>query len=142
MAYRISAPLEKDFQLLQTDPAGETTVTIRQATRAAQDRRTDLTAEATRIWNDAEVGKIEVKQRISMADLQRLEVYMTLCGCNIEDADGGALFKFKNDGNGRPHLASENQFARAWGQLPDEVASEIHAKVLEVNPQWKPGGED
>jgi len=141
MAYRLTAPLEKTFELLQTDPAGETSVTIRQATRAAQDARMDLTAEASRIWNDAEVGRVEVKQRISLADLQRMEVLMTLCACNIEDEDGQPLFKFKRDSTGRSHLASEKQFEHAWGSLPDEVAREIHSKVVEVNPQWGTEGE-
>jgi hypothetical protein len=30
----------------------------------------------------------------------------------------------------------ESAFAEAWGLLPLEVALEIHAKVIELNPTW------
>ncbi len=36
MAYKLMAPIEKTFKLLQIDPDGDTTVRIKQATRSAQ----------------------------------------------------------------------------------------------------------
>ena len=145
MAYQLTAPVEKTFKLLQADPDGDTTVRIRQATRSAQEQRMDLSAEATRIWNDDAFGEVQVKQRISMAELHRLEVWCTLVDCNILDEGSTEksekpLFVFKNNRQGQQYLAmTQAEFARAWGKLPDEIAEEIYSKVIDLNPQWGSG---
>ena len=145
MAYKLTAPIEKTFKLLQIDPDGDTTVRIKQATRSAQEARMDLSAEATRIWNDDAFGEVQVKQRISMAELHRLEVWCTLVDCNILDEGSTEktekpLFLFKNNRQGQQYLAmTQAEFGRAWGKLPDEIAEEIHSKVIELNPQWGSG---
>ena len=142
MPYQLTAPLVKTYKLLRSDPSGDTTVTFRQATRGDQDRRQDLTAEATRIWNDAEQGEIQLKQRISMAEIHRMEVNLTMVECNIlnEAVDGEdpkPLFRFKTNSKGRSYLdMSESAFAMAWAKLPDDIADEIHEKAVEHNPQW------
>jgi len=125
MPVKLTAPLEKDFPLERTDLAydneGEPTkVTIRQATQA----RASLNDE------------LQLRQKWSVEELKRIEVYLTLIGCNLEDEDGKSLFRFKSL-NGHSDLdMTENEFKKAWGKLPPDIAQEIHEKVLEVNLSW------
>lgn len=139
MPKAISTPLEKTFKLDQFDPTGETFVIVRQATQAQHERRAELFDEITRIYNDAVAGETQIKQRISVEELKRIEVMLTLAECNILDEDGATpLFTFVQE-RGRPRLAmTENRFKEAWGKLPTEVAEEIHKKIREVNPTWGP----
>jgi hypothetical protein len=46
------------------------------------------------------------------------------------------LFKFNAQGN-----ISEGDFNDAWYQLDPSVAQEIHECVLDLNVDWRPGGE-
>lgn len=145
MPLNLKTPEEKEFPLLGADPSGETTVTVRQATMRENTQRADLWATASRIIRDGMGSEIELKQRISAPEIMAREVYLTMVGCNItiEDADERPieLFKFAKDtATGRPYLAmSEPKFLAAWGQLPAEIALEIHGKVIEVNPTWGAG---
>jgi hypothetical protein len=140
MPLKLKTPEEKEFQLLQSDPSGETTILVRQATMRENTLRADLWATASRIMRDGMGSEIELKQRISMPEIMEREVYLTLVACNIE-AESGPLFKFARDSStGRPYLSmSEAKFHEAWGMLPADVALEIHSKVIEVNPTWGAG---
>ena len=141
MPLRLAAPVYKTFKIVvdpETGEEGEFTVTIRQATRAQTEQRAEIFAETTRVWNDENFGQIELKSHWTVAELEREEVRLTMCECDILDEDGNALFRSRQDKKGRPYLAmSKAEFDRAWGMLPDEVARAIHEKVLEVNPQWR-----
>lgn len=141
MPFRKQIPLVKDLVLERTDKAygvqgTPTSVTIRQATQSAHERRANLFANIVR-----ELGKndemVRLVQRFSMEELKRIEVMLTLAGCNIEDENGSMLFKFDSDG----FIRDEAAFNRAWGMLPPLVAEEIHDKVLDVNVDWAPQGE-
>jgi hypothetical protein len=149
MPLQLSAPLEKDFTLTAIDErygnTGEATkIRVRQATQAAHERRAQIFSEVARVikQNDPLIDQsIEIRQRWSLEELKRLEVFMTLVGCNILNEDGNPLFRFAKRG-GRTELAmSEMDFNRAWGQLPPDVAQAIYECVLEVNLDWSPLGE-
>ena len=138
MALKLKTPEVKDFQLLEADPTGETTVTFRQATTREHTLRADLWATASRIMRDGMGSEVELKQRISFPEIVRREVFLCIVGCNIEGPDGKLLFNFRQDpATGRPYLSmNEADFGLAWGSLPLDVALEIHSKVIELNPTW------
>lgn len=148
MPKAIKTPLVKKFKLLKFDDSGETTVTIRQATQREHALRSEMFAEVVREWDDSDTkSTVRVRQRISMAELQAKEIYLTMCACDIlqapisDEAAEAPLFKFNMGLNGRMYLADEGQFTVALGLLPMEVVTEIHGYVREVNPQWGNQGE-
>jgi len=133
MPAKLTPPIEETFDLPLTDKhlgndgaADEATkVTIAQATQGQHDKRMGLWAEFSRSMNLD--GDSIVTQRVSPADVRRLEVFLTLKSCNLLDEDGTLLFK--------PD-AKEAAFTKAWNKLPLLVADEIHSKVLAVNISW------
>lgn len=142
MPLKLIAPLYKTMELERSDERygndGEpTTVTIRQASQAEHEQRQDQFSRLERKFSDVAPDEVTVVQNIPMEVLKRLETYLTLVECNITDEDGKELFPSKKDRDGNPTLAmSKSQFDKAWGQLPPDVAEEIHEKVLEVNIVW------
>jgi hypothetical protein len=151
MALKLSAPIEKTFNLEQTDkefPPDEgsepTSVTIKQATQAQHERRMELFALLRNkfSWDDDGKQTIESIENRNIYTVQRRDAFLTLAGCNIviEPPKGSKpvpLFRFK-DGS---LDMTEDEFTEAWGRLPAFVAREIHTKVLEVNPTWRMSGE-
>jgi len=143
MPLKLIAPIEKDFVLERTDLAydnegGPTKITIRQATQAQKERRSLIHSEVTQIVNQRSAlsQELRLQQSWSIEELKRIEVQLSLIGSNILDIDGNQLFRFKST-NGHVDLdMTDNQFKIAWGSLPDDVADEIHEKVLEVNLSW------
>lgn len=144
MAFKLKPPIVETFHLERTDMEFQevtnedvvqhTTITVRQASQAQHERRSDLFSKMTsRMGGDADV--VEVISRFSYPELMRIEVFLTLQDCNIEDEDGSPLFKFERG------IITEKDFNRAWGKLPPLVANEIHEKVLKLNPTWGKLGE-
>lgn len=132
MALKLTAPIEKDFILEKSDKeykndGAPTTVTIRQATQGQHERRNQLINTFNREYDGISVT---VSQNFSPEDLYRLEVELTLVGCNIDDVDDKPLFIFKGN------FVEPASFKKGWAKLPPIVAEEIHSKVLEVNPLW------
>lgn len=142
MAMRLKTPEQKQFPLDIADPSGATYVTIRQATQLEQEMRAELWATSSRILRDRVGPEIELRQRISLPEIMRKEIFLTLCACNIEDENGQPLFQFSTDTQtGRTRPVSEPEFEKAFGKLPLAVAYEIHNKVLQLNPSWGGQGE-
>lgn len=133
MSLKLKAPITEEFTLPLTDAKfGEegqepTKITIKQASTGEHSTRSQLWSKFTRQFEEE---KLQVVQEISPAHVQRKEVFLTMIACNIEDEDGKPLFSFP---------LVETEFIKAWNKLPVSVASEIHSKVLKVNPIW--GGE-
>lgn len=141
MPLKLSAPIIKDFILEKTDQRYSvddvpTKVTIKQASQMDNERRSQVLANNTRIL-DEDPTRIKIKSDWSVEELKRMETYLTLVGCNIVTPEDKDLFRFKNN-NGNPEIdMTPNQFEKAWGILPTEVANEIYEKVLEVNYDWQ-----
>lgn|SRR5574340_7637 len=138
MPLKIKVPIVKEFVLSKSDAAfgveGEQTrISVRQATQAAHERRSNLFSNIIREWSNSDEG-IRLIQRFSLEELKRIEVFLTLAACNIEDEHGNPLFQFGSDG----FLKDETKFKEAWGRLPTLVADEIHDCVLMVNVDWQP----
>jgi len=141
MPIKLDIAERKEFILEESDKIiGNTTeptkISVRQASQGEYTRRQDLFSSWKRQF-DPEVGGDVVIQHFNYEIMKRLEVYLTLADCNIEDSDGSVLFRFRD---GRISM-QESEFNKAWGKLPLIIANEIHQKVLAVNPDWGPGGE-
>lgn len=143
MPLKLSVPLEKTFTLDISDEIygndGEPTkVTIRQATQGAVEKRSFIYSEVTNIVSQASQlsAEMQLRQKWSLEELKRTEAYLTMVGCDVLDADGTTLFKFKTVGDRLQINMSEREFKVAWNKLDPIIAAEIHSKVLEVNPDW------
>lgn len=141
MPLKIKVPIVREFVLSKSDAAfgteGEATrISVRQATQAAHERRSNLFSNIIREFSNSDEG-IRLVQRFSLEELKRIEVFLTLAACNIEDENGNPMFQFTSEG----FLKDENKFTKAWGQLPTLIAQEIHECVLMVNVDWQPEGE-
>jgi hypothetical protein len=149
MPIQLSEPIYEDFILEDTDKrykndGDPTTVTIKKAAQHEHERRQDFFKRMERKFtpsDDADDMEVTLIQDLSQEALKKLEVQITMVGCNILDEKGKPLFKFTTR-NGHPEMAMHPvKFAEAWGKLPPDVANEIHDKVVEVNFQWGPEGE-
>jgi len=142
MALKIAFPVEKSFKLDKADPTGETYVVVRQATYGEHAKRDEMFSETTRIYDDQEKGRVQVKQKWNLPDVWKKEIFLTLCDCNIErvaaDGTSSLLFQFVNHGGHSRLNMKEGAFSEALGFMPLDVALEIHEKVMEVNPDWAP----
>lgn len=143
MPFKLIAPIEKTFHLVETDAKynssqsedDQTTVTIRQAATRQNSKRSDTFNEIIR-ETSRDGGADRLIFRYSWQVMMRVEARLTMSGCNIIGRNGKPLFKFLSTGELN---MSDDEFDRAWGELPLEVSKEIHDKVLEVNPDWKIG---
>lgn len=143
MPLKLKPPVEQTFPLEKTDKlygSEGTIVTIRQASQLHHERRQDLWATMNSRYSDG-TDTVELIQRFNQPELFRIETMLTLVDCNIEGENGKPLFKFRKEGNSQVLSMNEGAFKEAWGQLPVDVAAEIHEKVLEVNPTWSNRGE-
>lgn len=144
MPFQIADPTYQTFHLERTDaifnPGEEanTTVTIRQARQHEHSARQDQWARFERKYSQANPDMVSIVSQLSVEAIKMLEVYMVLIESNILAEDGEKeLFPSKKDKEGHATLnMTKVQFESAWGKLPPSVASEIHEKVLEVNPMW------
>lgn len=142
MPLKLIAPVYKTFTLERADETygvkgEETSVMIKQAAQHEHEQRQDLFSTLERKFKDLDPDEISIVSRFSMEELKRQEVWLTLVGCNITDEKGKSLFPTKKIKGGHPALAMrKHEFSQAWGQLPPDVATEIHEKVLEVNLMW------
>jgi hypothetical protein len=135
MPIQLSAPKKKEFTLEDSDKElkneGEPTkIVVRQATQGDIEMRNTLFADFTREYDGR---MVKVTQKISYDDIRRLEVFLTLCSCNITNSKAEPLFTFRDE-----RLVNQSEFNRAWATLPPVVAVEIGNKVLEMNPLWMP----
>lgn len=149
----IKTPTERTMKLdlpTSLDPNQDGEIKVRQATQREQERLAALDYETVRTYRDEPTDdkpgrSVDVRFKWTFPEQQRLQVYLTLAGCNIEMSDPDhsdktvSLFDFKKDPQGRMRVnMTEQQFAEAWGLLSPEYVKAIYEKVLEVNPQWKP----
>lgn len=141
MPIKLDVPIVKEYTLDESDKAygivdQPTRVSIRQATQGGHEKRAALFANIVREWSNNTEG-FRLVQRFSFEELKRIEVQLTLAGCNIEATDGASLFKFNDKG----FITDEVAFKKAWDALPPMVAAEIHTKVIDLNIDWRPQGE-
>lgn len=141
MPIKLIAPVYKTMTLDRSDErygndGVPTTVVIRQASQQEHERRQQLFSTLERKYSDLQPDEVTVVQNIPMEELKRLETYLTLCECNLQDEKGELLFPSKNV-NDHPRLdMTKGEFDKAWGKLLPDIADEIHEKVLDINILW------
>lgn len=137
-------PIQQTFNL-ESDEDGIASVTIRQAREGEQVERQDFFSRVSRVYEDPLLGNIGLSGRIRLETEQnrlrllRKEAYLTLARVsNITLSDGNELFRTETtvDGPSVRAAMTEDEFNRAWGLLPSEVAAEISQYVHDVNVQW------
>ena len=139
MALKIKTPVEKVIKLTIADPTGETYVTFRQATQGVVDMLEDLRSAGTEYsYHDEEKGRMVVTPKQSAATIRRMQIFWTLCDCNIVDSDDTPLFQIINDGQHAHLVGNPDMFKAAWDKLDAEVGDEVYQAMLTVNPQWAP----
>ncbi len=155
MPYQFKIPTIAEFHLEDTDERlgikdkkEFTKIWVRECTQGDNEQRNALFAEFRREFetrtdpiSNEKVETNAIVQNISMDDINKLEVYLTLTDANLldetpEGEEPKPFFKFKN---GR--LTSRKDFDVSWAKLPPFIANEIHQKVLEKNPVWSSEGE-
>lgn len=144
MPAKVQTPEVKEFRLEELDARqgisdeDPTKISVRQATVRQNSDRSRLFSEIVREipLNDGE--RERTIWRLPLYDLMEKEVFLTLVACNLTNGDK-PLFRFKNSPQGPFLDMSLADFSKAWGLLDDETASEIHSKVLKVNPHWLMG---
>ncbi|PJF45110.1 MAG: hypothetical protein CUN55_00540 [Phototrophicales bacterium] len=127
-------PVIKDFQIEL--PEGVANITIRQARTGDVMRRGEFFAESTLIYDDAQVGRAELKQKRNSYEIRAFEVQATLVGADLEDEEGNPIFRFREGKNGPELNMSDREFLAAWGALPVHITDAIYDCVLEMNPMW------
>lgn len=152
MPFSIPDAVMKEFRLDKTDkrmgvPKAEATmVTVKQATVGDNARRADLFSEYTQEIKHNDDAPDRLIFRFPLYQLMAKEVFLTLVGCNITIGAKGEekpLFNFGNGPNGPFLDMKENEFNTAWGAITDDnIAIEIHEKVLEMNPHWILGNDN
>jgi hypothetical protein len=136
---RISTkPIETEFELewkpegYDGDPGH---VTFRQATVGDQEAFEKKFGHNKQIYNPVE-GAFERHWDWVPTERLRMQVYLTMSACDLEDEEGKALFEFKEVDGVNRLAGTESKFAKAWGAFPGELADEFEQKMLDANPQW------
>ena len=145
MPHKIKIPVEKVIRLARADLTGDTYVTFRQATQGVVDMLEDLcSADVEYHFHDREKGPMVVIPKQSVAFMRRLQIFYTLCDCNIQDEEGRPLFQTITDGSHARLVGGPDKFKSAWDKLDPVVADEIYQAMLAVNPHWapRPGEQD
>lgn len=136
----LKLPIQKHIMLMlpiEEDAEQDSYVDIRQATQREVEKRAELTANASRIFREGQ-KEVEVKQRWSIEEQRRLEVYLVMADCNLVGTDNKPLFRFRQSGSRSVLAMSEDEFNEIWGQMPEYWVTAIHKAVIEVNVQWDP----
>jgi hypothetical protein len=147
MPVKLSAAAYLTYTLEYTDLHYEnegdpTYVIVRKARQREHETRQQLFSTFSREYNQSKPNSYTVIQNAPLEELKRLEVWLTLCECNILGPEDKTTFRSKKDAYGNPVLdMTEAEFNEAWNSLPPDVANDIHSKVLEANIVWSGLGE-
>lgn len=143
MPYKIPETIIKEMRLTKLDKAQgikkeeATTVSVKTAAVRENSLRASLFEEYTQ--EISQDGPERLIFKLPLYQLMAKETFLTLVGCNITVGKGDdvrPLFTFGQGSNGPFLDMREPEFNAAWGRLDDDVAAEIHEKVLEMNPHW------
>lgn len=143
MAIQVKTPLIETHILEKCDKlygntGSPTKIQIRQASQGEEELRSSLLALTDRRMDNEGVL---FRTKVSLDDLHREEVFLTLADCDILDSaldDDGQpkrLFTFEKN-----RISNKAEFLKAWARLDPPMADEIIEKVHETNKHWGPGG--
>ena len=131
VAYQLAEPTIREFILTELDPTGECKVTFRQGMTTENQLRDRLVfGGQARTFTDS---GLRLEGTVAWTEREELECRLTMTGSvGLLNADGQELFKFRAG----KRIMSDAQFHAAWGKLPPHVATMLHLKCLDVNPDW------
>ncbi|MAT45430.1 MAG: hypothetical protein CL609_24140 [Anaerolineaceae bacterium] len=69
--------------------------------------------------------------------LKKMEIYLTITECNLEDRLGRRLFKFKNYEYHQVLDMTEYEFEEKFHEIQTDVIEEMHKNMLTMNNQWR-----
>jgi len=118
----IPVAVQKDFVVKFGEE--EFNVTFRQATMGDDMVRSSLFSE--RKQSRAADGTVTETYDMDILHLMAVEVRLTLVSCDLTQ-NKRKMFKKDMD---------EPTFMKAWGALPSKIATLLHDKCIEVNPDW------
>lgn len=108
----------------------DTFVEVRQANFAEEMERSKLLTTGKMSWREGG-QEVTQHQEVSVAQIRAKDIYLTYVDSNIQGEDGKPLFK---------DSMREAKFMKVLGLLPAELILEWHDFVIQVNPDWAPGG--
>ena len=132
---------------LESDPEGQATVIIRQATEGDNIARSSLFDKTERVIDDETLGaQVTLRTEFNQRKLRRKEAYLTLgsvTGIMVPGRKEGEYVELFDtgmtvDGPSVKHVMTERAFNAAWDRLPPLAAEEIGRLVRRVNPTWDP----
>jgi hypothetical protein len=127
-----SKPTIKTYTL-KSDPDGQASVTIRQATFKEDMLRGDAFATRRVLWANHPSERTITEENRNPARMYVKDIYVTLVDAKgFLDENSKELFDFKEN-----RLAfSEEVFTDKLGLLDADVVTEMHNCVLRTNPTW------
>lgn len=133
MALILASPVVVPFVLRELDPTGETVVTFRQAMSEANQIRDRLVfgAQAKTFTDQG----LRLDSGVPFSVRQMIECRLTIAGLDGVYRDAAKevpLMRFKN---GKLAM-TDDEFNKAWGDIPPGWANTLHNCCLDANPDW------
>ena len=136
MPYEMSMKqLVNTVSLVEIDPSGETTATVRQATTGDMIAIGNTFGEQTQIFDDGD-ETIKIKKKWNPDELKRYRCWRCLIGCNIVNKETQEPWFTFREGNHGSEPGVQAAFFKAWDSAVPAVTEALHNAVLTVNPQW------
>jgi hypothetical protein len=130
---------EVEKKLLLWDPAGDDSVTIKQARGGEQER---IEAYLGRFSMQFREDGVQQSFDWNQAEISFLRCWLTFVSSTLQEAydeeteEKGVIKKEKKFRPMFPVDLKENEFRRKFNALPAVLRREWESKVLEVNPHW------
>lgn len=129
------------------DADEKVSVSVRQATNSEQEYiAKEFSNREERIYS-ADTDDVKIVYNYNILELRRIQAYLTLTDCNIQVPDAAEpnnqdkaqpLMRFATLNGKRQVSMTKDEFAIAWGKLPQVWADAISRAIFQVNPQWNP----
>lgn len=133
---QLKLPLTETFHL-ESDPDGEATITIQQATVSETEERAALYAKRREIYGD---GAVAVETEFNAVTQYMYDIALVCSDITgIVDEDGNPFPGLEMVDKGKVRRAkNRDAFINVLRRLPIEVLTEMHEYVKDVNPDWFP----
>ena len=141
--------LSGPIRLEKYDPDGDSYVVFQRPARWEREKLDEMQARVEYEWDSAERGKVRQRNHVPPSRLETQMVAMCLVECNIPAGAGhpivkeGALLFVPGQSCRQAHKfltgSTEEAFKKVWDTLPDDLAEEIIAALMEFHPpfNWK-----
>lgn len=121
------------------DEEKDTYVVFQRPSRREAEMLAAMRAKAELVWNTEEQGTVRQRDGVPLMTQESEMVAMCLVECNLPDEDDKLVFVPGTSCRvqGKPLTgAQKTRFYKNWGDLPDELATEITDKLREFHPPF------